>query len=216
MAIPSNADSVPARRRWAADSGPRPPGLFLHASAVFVEGGACLFLGHSTAGKSTIARLLEPHFPILADDSVYAAKPDAGPWRVVDGSFRFGRDELPGWQEEICRRAGGAGAVPLRGCFRIHKADAVRIEPLDPMELARCLMDAVMEIDLQRKFGQRIGGAKPEADSMKLVREMRRQWFSQVAHMARVCSGWALWFSKDSNGAELRTTLSRLEWDKSH
>ena len=78
----------------ASGLGPRPSdlGLFLHASAVVVGGGALLFLGHSTAGKSTIARMLGQIQPVLADDSVYAARGADGWWRVVDGSFRYGRD----------------------------------------------------------------------------------------------------------------------------
>ena len=62
------------------DLGPRTSdiGLFLHASAVVIDGGACLFLGHSTAGKSTIARLLGKDYPVLADDSVYAVRRSPG------------------------------------------------------------------------------------------------------------------------------------------
>ena len=182
-------------------------GLFLHASAVNMAGGACLFLGHSTAGKSTIARLLGKTHPILADDSVYVARGPDGKWRVVDGSFRFGRDELPGWQEEVRRRAGGAGAVPLRGCFRIHKAAVARVEPLAPLELARCLMDAAMEIDLQRKYGRISGSSEMEPSAWDEVLQMRRHWFSLVAEIARTCPGRHLWFSRSSKIAELSAML---------
>ena len=183
-------------------------GLFLHASAVVVDGGALLFLGHSTAGKSTIARLLGKVHPVLADDSVYVARGPDGNWRGVDGSFRFGRDELPGWQEEVRRRAEGAGAVPLRGCFRIHKAAAARMEPRAPLELTRCLMDAAMEVDLQRKFGRPQEGGGAAAGSISFVRQMRRQWFRWVADIARACPGGNLWFSRDSGGVELGGMLS--------
>ena len=54
-------------------------GLFLHASSVVVEGVAVLFLGHSTAGKSTIARRLGKAYRVLADGSVYAAPDEAPP-----------------------------------------------------------------------------------------------------------------------------------------
>ncbi|NCA81148.1 MAG: hypothetical protein EOM72_00180 [Opitutae bacterium] len=178
-------------------------GLFLHASAVVVDGGALLFLGHSTAGKSTIARMLGKTHPVLADDSVYVARGPDGNWRGVDGSFRFERDEWLGWLEEVRRRAEGGGAVPLRGCFRIHKAAAARVEPLAPLELARCLMDAAMEIDLQRKFGRPQEGRGTAAGNMSSVRQMRRQWFRWVAEIARVCPGGSLWFSKESGGVEL-------------
>jgi energy-coupling factor transporter ATP-binding protein EcfA2 len=185
-------------------------GIFLHASSVVVDGGAVLFLGHTTAGKSTIVRLLGQAYPVLADDSVYAVRRREGDWRVVDGSFRFGRDELPGWQEEVRLRAEGAGAVPLRGCFRIHKAETVKIEPLAPVDLARYLMDAAMEIDLQRKAGRpspQKGGAVYKGEA---ICQRRRQWFHWVAEIARGCPGWHLWFSKDTHFRELCATLSSL------
>lgn len=180
-------------------------GLFLHASAVVIDGGACLFLGHSTAGKSTIARLLGKDYPVLADDSVYAVRRTEGEWRVVDGSFRFGRDELPGWREEIGRRAEGPGAVRIRGCYRIHKAETARTEPLAPVELARCLMDAVLEIDMQRKAVPAQSGQPPVTEA---VRQIRRQWFQWVGEIARTCPGWNLWFSRSSSASELQALLS--------
>ena len=185
-------------------------GLFLHASAVVVGGGAFLFLGHSTAGKSTIARLLGNSFPVIADDAVYARQGPDGLWRVVDGSFRFGRDAMQDWAEEVRRRAAGADAVRLSGCLRIHKGEGVRIEPLVPSGLARCLMDAVMEIDLQRKFGRTPHGGSFHPGTPLAVREMRRCWFHRVGEIARTHPGWHLWFAKDSGESELAETLSRM------
>ncbi len=186
------------------------PGLFLHASAVVAGEGAFLFLGHSTAGKSTIARLLAKSFPVLADDAVYAHRGPDGLWRVVDGSFRFGRDTLPGWTEEIQRRAAGAGAVRLRGCLRIHKAATVRVEALAPVELARYLLDAAMEVDQQRKFGRTTNPGLPTGDATAAVRQMRRHWFQWVGEIAREHPGWHLWFSKDSSETELGEVLARF------
>jgi hypothetical protein len=185
-------------------------GLFLHASSVVVGRGAFLFLGHSTAGKSTIAHLLGQSYPVLADDAVYANQGSDGQWRVVDGSFRFGRDALPGWPEKIRRRAAGSEAVRLRGCLRIHKAQAARIEPLAPVGLARYLMDAAMEIDQQRKFGRGPRGDFPQRGTTTAVRQMRRHWFHQVGEIARNYPGWDLWFAKDGGGRELGKILSRL------
>ena len=176
---------------------PPETGLFLHASSVVVDGGAVLFLGHSTAGKSTIARLTGTVHPVLADDSVFVSRGADGAWRVVDGSFRFGRDDLGDFQEKIRRRAAGAGAVPLRGCLRIHQSDAVKMEPLAPLELARCLMDAALEIDLQRK-GSRSHDPTPSLQERHCrILEARKTWFRQVAAIARQVRGWHLWFSLD-------------------
>ena len=185
-------------------------GLFLHASSVVVGGGAFLFLGHSTAGKSTIARLLGKSFPVLADDAVYASQGADGLWRVVDGSFRFGRDALPDWPEEVRRRAAGAGAVRLNGCLRIHKAETARVAPLAPVVLARYLMDAAMEIDQQRKFGRTTNGGPSGGCTTMAVRQMRQHWFHQVGEIARSHPGWHLWFARDAGQRQLEESLSRL------
>ena len=184
--------------------------LFLHASAVAVDGGALLFLGHSTAGKSTIARLLGTAFPVLADDSVFASRGPEGRWRVIDGGFRFGAGGIADWEESVRRRSMGKEGIPLRGCMRIHKALEVRVSPLEPVELARYLMDAAMEIDVQRKFGRSAAGGKPEAHAVGAVRMIRKQWFGQVAAIARDCPGWHLWFSRDSELHKLREIITSL------
>lgn len=198
-------------------SPPAPPvpagaGLFLHASSVIMEGEALLFLGHSTAGKSTIARKLGEKFPVLADDAVFVSRGAGGAWRVVDGSFRFGRDDLADFQEKIRRRADGTAAVPLRSCFRIHKAAATRIEPLASVELARMLMDAVLEIDLQRKWGRSSKEKKLGRGTTEAVRQMRREWFRQVADIARTCPGWHLWFAKETSPSELIAAISQAKF----
>lgn len=196
----SNDDSIPAR--------PRTPdlGLFLHASAVVVEGGAFLFLGHSTAGKSTIAQMLGAAYPVLADDSVFVSRRPDGRWGVVDGGFRFENGDFGDWQKQI-RRQIERKSVPLRGCLRIHQATETRIAPMDPVELARHLTDAAMEIDLQRKFGRSSGASKSEPVAWDMVLRMRRHWFGLAAEIARTGFGGHLWFSKASHLAELSAML---------
>jgi len=83
------------------------------------------------------------------------------------------------------------------------------LEPLEPVELARHLMDAAMEIDLQRKFGRIAGGAKPEPDFQEQVVAMRRQWFAQVAQIARTCPGWHLFFTRDADPDQLASVLEK-------
>lgn len=181
-------------------------GLFLHASAVVVNREALLFLGHSTAGKSTIARLLGEVYPSLADDIVFASRGSDGRWGVVDGGFRFGEGAHAEWQERI-RSQIDKNSVPLRGCLRIHKAMETRIAPLDPVELARHLMDAVMEVDLQRKG---IGVSDPTQSLQEIhhgILEARKMWFSQVAAMARQVRGWHLWFPLDMDIQEWNRLL---------
>lgn len=184
-------------------------GLFLHASAVAVDGEAFLFLGHSTAGKSTVARLLGEAYPVVADDSVFAARRPDGRWNVVDGGFRFKEADLPGWQERI-RRQIVERPVLLRACLRIHKAPELRIAPMDAVELARHLMDAAMEIDLQRKCGRLAGKSKIEPATWNEGLRMRRLWFAQVAEIARTIPGRHLWFSRTPPLRELCDMLQRL------
>lgn len=130
-----------------------PPGLFLHASAVLLPGGAALFLGHSTAGKSTIARTLGAWFPVLADDTVFVARDPARGWVVSDGEFRLGAAGFCSvWDRVVELRPPPADLPLLLGCLRIHKGHIVRLEPMHALETCRHLMDAVMEVDLQRKY----------------------------------------------------------------
>ena len=174
-------------------------GLFLHASAVVAADGAVLFLGHSTAGKSTIARKLGVELPVLADDSVFAGQDAAGVWRVVDGGFRFDRGwGLDEWQADVRRRFLEGRGLPVRKCFRIHQASAVRMEPMPPWELGKHLMDAAMEIDVQRKFGKMSSGKPSELAAWHEIMSPRRRWFQQVAELARICPGWHLWFAKET------------------
>lgn len=197
-----------------ADLGPCPAdrGLFLHASAVVMGGEAILFLGHSTAGKSTLARMLGAAYPVLADDAVFAAKRPDGRWGVVDGGFRFGEGDFADWQKRI-RRQIEQGSVPLRGCLRIHQAPEIRMGPMDPLELARCLMDAAMEIDLQRKYGRVSGSSEMEPSVWEEVLRMRRHWFRLVAEIARTVPGRHFWFSKPSKLPELSAMLEK--WSSS-
>lgn len=186
------------------------PGLFLHASAVVVEGGAVLFLGHSTAGKSTIARKLGTVLPVLADDSVYAARDAAGIWRVVDGGFRFGQGwGIPEWQTAVREKSQKEGGIPLRACYRIYQGETVRIARLETVELARHLLDAALEIDVQRKPFPAREKAKTKMTPELLLqeREFRRNLLRWTADIARNHAGGALWFARETTGEELRSRL---------
>ncbi len=185
--------------------GPRIPdfGFFLHASAVVVDGGAVLFLGHSTAGKSTMARLLGTQCPVLADDAVHVTRWGQSEWRVVDGSFRFKEDCRPeDWPRELSRRA-SEGAVRLKACCRLHKAPDFRVEPMEPIELARHVLDAVMEMDLQRKAGRGQGGGGGAGAVQSDVLQLRKRWFNEASDITRQVPGWHLWFHKKTEAGRI-------------
>ena len=177
------------------------PVFHLHASAVTLDDGGALFLGHSTAGKSTIARRLSAVCPHLADDTVLAWRDERGIWRVRDGKHRNGEmAALDPLQVPSAR---------LRACFRIHKGADIRSEPLEPIELARCLMDAVMEVDVQRKCGRldtKDSTIAPAA--IAEARSTRGQWFHWAAEIARICPGHRLWFPREADPAALRELIS--------
>jgi serine kinase of HPr protein (carbohydrate metabolism regulator) len=178
-------------------------GLFLHASSVVVGGGALLFLGHSGAGKSTIASLLGTTHPILADDSVFASSDPSGIWRVRDGKFSLDESIIHSWEEAVRRRSADGPAIPVLGCLRIHKARHVKVARLAPVETARYLMAAVMEVDLQGKLNRLQKRAEHEKYKVARVRKMRLHWFCLASELARLYPGWHLWFPKDAHCPDL-------------
>jgi len=151
-------------------------GIFLHASSVIVSGKALLFLGHSSSGKSTISRLLSERYPIIADDKVYICKNKNGDWSVCDGS-----DGFP-LKQRYSPSAGRQKSYPLFAVLRIFKSKSMKIMPISPKETCRYLMDAVFEIDIQRK-----------QKDLKIM----KQWFALTAEISRKIKGWRLAFRKD-------------------
>lgn len=150
--------------------------LILHASSINISGKALLFLGHSTSGKSTISRLLSKRYPIISDDMTSVWKMKNGGWRVSDGrreslakgSFHDRRNQKKGY--------------PLLAMTRIYKAKSIKITPLCPREACRHLVDAVFEIESQRRE--------------KNI-ELNKQWFHIAAEIARTSECLRLTFRKD-------------------
>jgi len=149
----------------------------LHASAVSVSGKALLFLGHSTAGKSTICRLLSERYPEIADDKVWVYQIKNGCWMVRDGSNN-------GNIENNCGNPNGRGQYPLLAILRIFKSNTAQIDPISQKETCKYLMDAVFEIDFQRKI---------------IDLKIRKRWFRLVAEISRKIEGRRLTFNKDTS-----------------
>jgi len=178
--------------------------VFLHASSVVTNSGAILFLGHSTSGKSTIARILSSKFQILADDTVFVIKNSNGSWCVQNGKMRCNSDSFIG--RSVDTRLQSEDYYNLAGCYRIFKGDKISKHSIKAILLARYLMDAVMEVDIQRqpKFTML---NNPTISVVKNIRQKRIEWFRTVSSMARVFPGWELHFSKDSTCQEIANVI---------
>lgn len=98
-------------------------GIELHACGIVDDDGAgLLFVGHSGAGKTTVARLwLErhPQATVLSDDRIIVRQRANGPW--IHGTP---------WHGEAALAA--PAAAPLKGIFLLRQAPRVTIDPLPP------------------------------------------------------------------------------------
>lgn len=156
-------------------------GLFLHASAVNVAGKALLFLGHSTSGKSTISRLLSERYPLIADDKVWICQKNSD-WLICDGDTNSQSENRNKFS------SGSKKKYPVLAVLRIFKSKTAGIKPLMPRETCRYLVDAVFEIDIQRKQDDLLA---------------KKKWFAFVAEISKKKEGWRLTFKKDKSIIEL-------------
>lgn len=109
-------------------------GCLLHAAGVIRGGAGWLFAGHSTAGKSTIARMLRGRAEILCDDRI-ALRPDGSGGFRVHGTWSHG--DVP----DI-----SPSSAPLTDLFLLRKSGEDAAAPLpDRGEVARHLLDLVIK-----------------------------------------------------------------------
>lgn len=149
-------------------------GVYFHASSVSVSGKALLFLGHSTAGKSTISQLLSKRYSVIADDKVLVSKSNNYGWSVRDASGKFRAWTGTGYPL-------GRKKHPLLAVLRIYKGPATRIHPITQRETCKYLMDAIFENDFQRNIEDFF---------------VRKNWFKMVAEISNDIEGWRLTFPK--------------------
>jgi histone H3/H4 len=152
-------------------------GVLIHASAVNVLGRALLFLGHSNAGKTTISKLLEDYYPVLADDKVWISQQDNGTWIVQDATLSARRAHLNASKFE-------KEQYPLLAVARIFQANAAEIVSISAKETCKFLMDAIFEIKLQR--------------SITLCYK-KKEWFVMAADISRNTRGFVLTFPRNKN-----------------
>jgi hypothetical protein len=112
----------------------------IHASAVYNDDGALVFLGPTGTGKSTVCRLLSAEARVLADDKVYLVPLADGAWGVADATSRSFYGPLSG--EEVA----ALEIQPLQALFRLHQAPQSRLERSDALAACRDLVNAFLEL----------------------------------------------------------------------
>ena len=113
-------------------------GVILHCAGVARAapgspgpGEACLFLGRSGAGKTTVSRQgLERGYLVLSDDLNAVVRPDGSALRV---------ERLP-FTGDLGAVSSAARSFPLRALFRLEKSADDRIRPLSRAEAVACLL----------------------------------------------------------------------------
>ena len=107
-------------------------GVFVHSCGAVMDGKGLLFVGHSGAGKSTMAELIAPHGPILCDDR-NIVRHYGNKWHVF-GSWSHG--DFPDVSSL---------SVPLNAILFIEQASGNRISRLDDRrEIVRRLLGNVI------------------------------------------------------------------------
>ncbi len=106
-------------------------GFLLHAASVERDGRAYIFMGHSGAGKSTVASLSPVGAPLT--DEISLLRCDAAGWRAHGtpfwGEFRSG--------DRNCH-------LPIAGVYALVQAEENRLEQLSPREALRALLANVL------------------------------------------------------------------------
>jgi radical SAM protein with 4Fe4S-binding SPASM domain len=124
-------------------------GCFFHASGVILDGKGLLFVGHSTAGKSTIAKMFRGKARILCDDRIIVRKHQEG--------FRAHGTWSHGDVQEV-----SADSAPLKAIFVLEKDKVNRIIPFDDSKdllskLLACLIKPIVTPDWWDKMLSLVG-----------------------------------------------------------
>jgi hypothetical protein len=108
-------------------------GCYLHSCGVNLGGKGLLFLGHSGAGKSTMATMLKDRSRILCDDRIIVRKQPGG-FRI-HGTWSHG--DVPNVS---------GGSAPLKAILFLEKArdnEALRLK--DPIEIVHRLLPCLIK-----------------------------------------------------------------------
>ena len=160
-------------------------GFYLHAVGILGPKGAILLMGHSGAGKTTLSNLVSDHFPILADDLVFAYPNKNSGWMIIGGK-QIGIKNKADRISFLKNISLNDHVYPLHSLVRVFAAKETKIQSLSPIKTCEYLLNAVFELHIQ---------------SLEKNMFLRKEWFHSVADMARRCKGWELRFSLDAEQA---------------
>lgn len=111
-------------------------GCYLHSCGVNFKGQGLLFVGHSEAGKSTMAMMLKGKAEILCDDRMIIRKQPLTAHRSPLSEFRIYGTWSHGDVPEV-----SAGSAPLRAILFLEKAKENQLIPVqDKKEIIRRLL----------------------------------------------------------------------------
>jgi len=131
------ADGYPLLEYIVARMLGRHDGLLIHASTAILDGFAYVFVGHSGAGKSTIASIAEAAGARIPTD-------DRTIITVTDGEvMAWGTP----WHGSLVRKS--PEGAPVRGIFLLQQAAFDRIEPLSPARAAKELFVRLIQPRLE-------------------------------------------------------------------
>jgi len=105
---------------------------YLHACGIIIQGQGLACVGHSEAGKTTTARMLQGEGELLCDDRIIVRRWPEG-FRV-HGTWSHG--DIP----EV-----SSGSAPLRALFLLEQAPENRLERLAPRQVVRSLPEFVIK-----------------------------------------------------------------------
>ncbi len=120
-------------------------GCYLHAGGAILGGKGLLFAGHSEAGKSTIAEMLEGKAEILGDERIIVRRHPEG-FRIY-GTWSHG-DASPV----------SAFSAPLRGIFFLRKSRQNRLVRLAKAEAVRAVLSCLIRPLVTREWLQKMMG----------------------------------------------------------
>jgi MoaA/NifB/PqqE/SkfB family radical SAM enzyme len=136
---------MPTDQIWLAQALLPRQAFFVHSCGLVVDGHGLLFIGHSQAGKSTLAKLFAGQAELLCDDrNIVRRWPDRG-WRV-HGTWSHG--ELP----QVSARD-----APLRAMFFLEQAPENAVLPIrERMEVRKRLIPCLPRPYVDAKWWQAI------------------------------------------------------------